>query len=86
MEVSDDALFSLQDKVNTFEGGCISENLDKWVELTSDPEVLETVTGLPIELIDDLPSNAPFQNPFGIKEHAFVAEEITRLLDKKVIK
>ena len=48
--------------------------------------MLETVSGLPIELLDDIPSNASFQVAFRPEEHAFMVQEINRLLDKGVIK
>ena len=81
-----DVIVFLNNKVCEFQGGCIKNNFWNWRELTSDPEVLSTVSGLPIDLLGDLPSNAAFQYPFGTKEHAFVITEIGRLLDKKVIK
>ena len=75
----------LKEKLIHFKGGCIKSCYNKWCELTSDPEVLNTVSGLSIKLVGDLPSNAVFQYPFGTKEQIFAAEEIKRLLAKEVI-
>ena len=46
--------------------------------------MLETVSGLPIKLVDDLPSPA-FQQPFGFQEQEFIVAELQRLLSKEVI-
>ena len=67
--VRDDIIVCLENKVWEFKGGCIKGSLNKWCELTSHPEVLGTVSGLPIDLLGDLPTNAAFQYPFGTKEH-----------------
>ena len=83
--VREDIIVCLENKVSLFQGGCIKDKLDEWCELTSDPEVLETVSGLPIDLLGDLPLNASFQYTFGTKEHAFVVTEICRLLVKVVV-
>ena len=48
-------------------------------------EVLDTVKGLSIDIMGILPVSASYQYPFGAKEHAFITEELTRLLDKGVI-
>ena len=53
--------------------------------LTSDPEILNTVSGLSIDLVRELPTVAPLQYPLGTKEHDFVLQEISRLVEKKVI-
>ena len=37
--------------VDTFVGGCIRLQYEHWSNITSDPEVLETVDGLHIELV-----------------------------------
>ena len=80
---------SLQDelivKVKKFEGGCIKSHYDKWAELTSDHEILNTVAGMHIDTFDDIPQSNYVQYPLGAEEHNFIATEIERLLGKKVI-
>ena len=83
--VSDSLHNYLGERLLNFRGGCIKEKVNKWADLTSDPEILETVTGLPIELIRDIPQNVAFQYPFGQEEQAFIINEVDRLLDKGVI-
>ncbi len=73
-------------EVERFRGGCIRDYFHRWAEITSDYEVLETVSGLPIKLEDKLPNSNSFQYPFGADEHEFVVGEIDRLLKKNVIK
>ena len=75
----------LSSKVHDFRGGRIKDFYQKWAAITSDPEILETMSGLPINLIGELPYNNTFQYPFGIEESQFVEVEIKRLLDKRII-
>ena len=75
----------LQEKVLSFRGGCIKQCYSRWVALTSDSEILETVSGLPITLTGDLPESNAFQYPFGIEEQNFTSAEIHRLLSKRII-
>ena len=72
-------------EVDSFSGGCIKNQFHKWVQLTSDREVLETVQGLHINLTDTLPISPGFQYPFGEEEEKFIIKEIDRLLDKSII-
>ena len=75
----------LQYKVAGFSGGCIKSHYEKWAALTSDPDILETVSGLPIDTFDDIPQSTHVQYPFGEKESEFISNEINRLLEKRVI-
>ena len=75
----------MADKVQDFRGGRIQEFYHKWLEITSDPEILETVSGLAINLTGELPHNNSFQYPFGDEEQKFVRTEVRRLLNKAVI-
>ncbi len=72
-------------KVAEFHGGCIKEKLHNWQALTSDPEILTTVHGLPIDLIGEMPEDG-YQYPLNREESEFLDEEIQRLLNKKIIK
>ena len=67
--------------VQDMHAGNVTQHISQWCSLTSDPEILDTVRGLPIELVDDLTSPKHFhQYPFNAEEHKFVEEEIQRLL------
>ena len=61
----------------------MKEFYSRWCDLTSDPEVLQTVKGMRINLNDELPQSSSFQYPLGPEEEEFVSGEIWRLLDKK---
>ena len=74
----------LQEQVY-FGAGGIQHCLQEWCTLTSDQEILDTVTGMPIETFGDLPNNATFQYPLGAEEQAFITREIQRLLNKGAI-
>jgi hypothetical protein len=45
----------LHHKVNCFEAGRISQCIDEWRKITSDPEILDMVNGYTIELIEGPP-------------------------------
>ena len=63
----------------------MKEFYSRWCDLTSDPEVLQTVKGMRINLNDELPQSSSFQYPLGPEEEEFVSGEIQRLLDKGII-
>ena len=67
--------------------GRIKLHYMQWCSLTSDMEVIETVTGMPIDILGNLDNarRTSFQYPFGKEEHNFVKVEIERLLRKGVI-
>ncbi len=70
-------------KLVSLRAGKIKFHFPAWSELTSDKEVLDTVTGLPIYLDDDFDCSSTcrqFQYPLGLEEHDFVEQEISRLL------
>ena len=72
-------------RVSAFTGGCIQSYYHRWEAITSDPEILETVSGLRIRLTDKIPHTRVVQYPFGVEESLFIAKEIKRLLEKQVI-
>ena len=69
----------------SFYGGRIADFYDRWRELTSDPEILQTVQGLRITINDVLPESNNFQYPLKKSEELFVASDIERLLRKNII-
>ncbi len=68
-----------------FEAGCISKQLHCWGILTSDAEILATVSGLPIEFDDSDPPNLKSTgNQISSNEVVYLNVELTKLLGKKV--
>jgi len=56
----------------------------QWEELTSDKEVLQSISGLCIQ-VQDLPTQQKGSFPHNHKNEKFVGEEIQKLFKKKVI-
>ncbi len=77
----------LTDKVKNFKAGCIAEKLMVWSSLTTDTEILSTVSGLPLEFesIQNQQIYASTQS-FSSEESKFIGTEINNLLQKNVIK
>ena len=70
-----------------FQGGSIKSELDQWKLLTFDPEVLVTVSGMPVSLVsEELPSLKTCQHLFNEKEIKSIEEELDNLIQEKVIK
>ena len=66
-----------------FQAGKTRQNILQWEKLTSDFEILETVSGLPIEI-----SGGNFQSHQHIcsqKQQVIIDDEIEKLLKKNVI-
>ena len=76
----------LKISIDKFQGGCIKFYLYKWKELTSDMEVIGTVSGMPINIASNLSTINRYQYSFNDKEDAFIGSEIQNLLKKGVIK
>lgn len=70
----------------SFKAGRLSCRLHKWAELTSDPVILDVITGLKIPFISE-PVQERIPHPIRLSpvEHSVVQEELTALLDKGVI-
>lgn len=66
--------------------GCIKKQISEWEKITSDPEVLSTVSGLPLDFIEEI-DYATSKNPsnFSQKEEIFLSSEIEKLLSKGII-
>ena len=70
-------------KTKAFNGGCISNKVPEWENITSDKEILKTVEGLTLDFEQELPS----QNTKMISGQSSqkVMEEINKLIAKNVI-
>ena len=76
----------LQTKVCSFEAGQISLYYNSWAALTSDREILQTVTGATFEFVDAPPNQVSYPYNSICKDHEpAIANEIHSLLEKKVI-
>jgi len=71
-------------KGQEFEGGSLYHHSKQWEELTSDKEVLQSISGLCIQ-VQDLPTQQKGSFPHNHKNEKFVGEEIQKLFKKKVI-
>ena len=71
-------------KVQEFEGGSLYHHRKQWEELTSDKEVLQSISRLCIE-VQELLTQQKSSFPHNHKTEKFVGEEIKKLLKKKVI-
>ena len=74
-------------KIQCFKAGNISKFYSKWLELTSDPEVLNTVNGQSIEFTTTpYQDQVPAQKKFSAEESNIIQCEINKLLQKEVVK
>ena len=76
----------LKISIDKFQGGCIKFYLYKWKELTSDMEVIGTVSGMSINIASNLSTINKYQYSFNDKDDSFIGSEIQNLLKKGVIK
>ena len=73
-------------KVANFKAGQLSTSYFAWKELTSDPEILETVSGQRIEFNQNpVQLNLPVQPNYSCQQGQFIDSEIQNLLKKGVI-
>ena len=72
----------LTEKVKQFQVACIKNHFSKWASYTMDKEILESVSGLFLELSDNkLPHyHKGMEMRFSSKEELFLACEIKNLL------
>ena len=76
----------LHQKVNCFEAGRISQCIDEWRKITSDPEILDVVSGYTIELMEGPPPHINQSNyELTSFDEKIVDLEISKLVAKKVI-
>ena len=67
--------------------GCIAYQLSKWEKITSDPEILSTVSGLVLDFSEETDyKSSVIPSKFSPKEEMFLSVGIKNLLCKGVIK
>ena len=72
-------------RIENFKAGNIKNYFANWHSITSDPETLQTVNGLPIEFFASRPEHQFSQNQFSMSEITVLKDEINKLLKKGVI-
>ena len=75
----------LEEKAKQFKAGSIRSCFKKWKLITSDPEVLQTIWGMPINVSSELQPIQMFQYPLKQSETAFIKKKLESLLQKKII-
>ena len=76
---------ALSDRVKWFKAGCIADHQKQWEKITSDLEVLNTVSGMSIEFQDT--THTPVgPNNLSKEENSLVQKEIDKLSVKGIIK
>ena len=75
-------------KVAKFTGGCLATYYKEWETLTSYVEILYTVKGMPLEFKRLPPENSssPKHQHFSHQESALVQKELTKLMERGVIR
>ena len=76
----------LSNTKDNFRAGKVNDYLENWTSITSDLEILESIQGLKINFLGPLPPRIVFQHKFGTVETEFISSEVTKLLDKGVIR
>ena len=75
----------LRGKIEKFEAGRLAVNYNRWLSLTTDSEILSTISGLPIEKEGLDLGQTPPVFPSSEATNLIIDEEIEKLLKKKVI-
>ena len=78
----------LQGRVKSFQAGCLKHCLGKWLEFSSDPEIIKTVSGLKVEFVEQNTgcfSTPGYQYPKSPNLVEIISNEITKLLGNEVI-
>ena len=73
-------------KADSFQAGNIKNFLENWKRITSDKFILDIVKhGLKIEFLSVAPHRESFRITYNTKENGIISQEISKLLNKKVI-
>ena len=68
-------------------GGCVANQLSEWEIIISDPKILSTVSGLPLDFSEETDyKSSVISSKFSFKEEMFLSVEIKNLRRKRVIK
>ena len=75
----------LKFRCDSFKAGNVRNSLSAWQNLTSDPEILSTVTGTIIEFDTPPITKASPKIPFSIRESDIIDQEIAKMLAKGIV-
>ena len=81
-------MLHFEKKAEDFEAGCIAKYESTWLQLTTDPEILNMIRGTKIEFdcsLDYLPSLSRSQSALNDRDSAVIDAEVQKMLGKKVI-
>ena len=68
-------------------GGCVANQPSEWEIIISDPKILSTVFGLPLDFSEETDyKSSVIPSKFSPKEEMFLSVEIKNLRRKRVIK
>ena len=66
--------------------GCIANQLLEWEKITSEPEILSTVSALPLDFIEEIDyKSSVTPSKFSPKEEKFLSVDTKNFLHKGVI-
>lgn len=74
--------------VTNFKGGKLADFTDAWGELTTDPEIMQTVSGVKIEFDTDINEDPPLtavQPKLSDADCDIIDAEVQKLIDKRVL-
>ena len=85
--LSIDIVNSLVNSQTSFQAGKLKHFSPQWQTITTDPSILQIVTGVKIEFINSVAPTQHYGRPsvFNAHQHSIVKEEIDKLLAKRVI-
>jgi len=72
-----------ESKVKVFQAGCLKNVINIWKNMTTDPEILNTISGLAIDFREDIElPKGNYQYPFSVEEAEAADLEIEKLIKK----
>ena len=85
--LSIDIVNSLVNSQTSFQAGKLKHFSPQWQTITTDPSILQIVTGVKIEFINSVAPTQHYGRPsvFNAYQHSIVKEEIDKLFAKRVI-
>ena len=78
--------YYLKNRVSQMKPGCITNQLSEWEKITSYPEILSTVSGLPLDFSEEINYKSSVIPPKFFPKEKMLSIEIKNLLRKGVIK
>ena len=84
-ERASDLTYYHKNRAFQVKAGCIANQISEWEKITSDPEILSTVSGLPLNFSEEIDyKSSVTPSKFSPKEELFLLVHIKNLLRKGV--